>query len=190
MIKWLFAMGKRLTIGFVLVIVLAAVGLAGGWIAKTRASKPPSGVWNPAAIGGSFAGIRVQEADPANASVLFFYDLDNKSGADYNLAGDANLIVMGRLKSTGSLSPEHQYHLASTVFLPAGNRTRITLERTEPFRWPAQMDAASEAQFRNMVSRAVADLGGFVLFDPTTHYQIELPGSWPAVPAAASILQN
>jgi hypothetical protein len=95
---------------------------------------------------------------------------------------------MGRLKSTGSLSPEHQYHLSSNVFLPAGNRTRITLETTEPFKWPAQMDAASEAEFRLMVGRAVSDLGGFVLFDPATHYQVELPGSWPAVTDTSSIL--
>jgi hypothetical protein len=183
-------MGKKVAIGAVIVVGLAVLGLAGGWIAKTRASKPPAGVWNAEAIAGSFAGIRVQEADPSNASVQFLYDLDNKSGADYNLSGDSSLIVMGRLKSTGSLSPEHQYHLASTVFLPAGNRTRITLEATRPFHWPAQIDAGAEAQFRDMVNRSIADLGGFVLFDPSTHYQIELPGSWPPVTDISSILQN
>ncbi len=184
-------MGKKIGIALGVVVLLAAAGLAGGWIAKAHASKAPEGVWNAQAINGSFAGIRVQESDPASASVMFLYDLDNRSGADYSLAGgDSSLIVMGRLKSTGSLSPEHQYHLASNVFLPAGNRTRVTLETTEPFHWPAQMDAASEAQFRDMVNRSVADLGGFVLFDPATHYQIELPGSWPAVSSTASVLQN
>ncbi|HTZ72342.1 MAG TPA: hypothetical protein VMB47_00345 [Candidatus Aquilonibacter sp.] len=184
-------MSKKTAIALGVVILLAAAGLAGGWLAKARASKAPSGVWNAQAINGSFAGIRVQESDSSDASVMFLFDLDNRSGADYSLAGgDSNLIVMGRLKSTGSLSPEHQYHLASNVFLPAGNRTRVTLEATEPFHWPAQMDASAEAQFRDMVNRSVADLGGFVVFDPATHYQIELPGSWPAVSSAASVLQN
>jgi hypothetical protein len=183
-------MGKKVAIGVALVVGLAVLGLAGGWIAKTRASKPPAGVWNADAIGATFAGIRVQESDPTNASVLFLYDLDNKSGTDYSLSGTSSLIVMGRLKSTGSLSPEPQYHLASTVFLPAGNRTRVTLESTKSFHWPAQIDAAAEAQFRDVVNRSVADLGGFVLFDPSTHYQIELPGSWPAVTDISSILKN
>lgn len=181
-------MGRKAAIGIGIVILVAAIGLAGGSIAKSRASRPPVGVWNAGAIGGSFAGIRVQEADPSDASVLFLFDLDNKSGTDYNLAGDSSLIVMGRLKSTGSLSPEHQYRLASAVFLPAGNRTRMTLETTLPFHWPSQMDAAAQAQFRLMADHSIADLAGFVLFDPATHYQIELPGAWPAVSDTSSIL--
>lgn len=181
-------MRQKAAIGVGIVILVAAIGLAGGSIAKSRASKPPAGVWNAGAIGGSFAGIRVQEADPSDASVLFLFDLDNKSGADYNLTGDSSLIVMGRLKSTGSLSPERQYRLASTVFLPAGNRTRMTLETTFPFHWPSQMDAAAEAQFRLMVNHSITDLAGFVLFDPASHYEIELPGAWPAVTDTSSIL--
>ena len=47
----------------------------------------------------------------------------------------------------------------------------------------------AEAQFRDVVTRTVADLGGFVLFDPGTHYQVELPGSWPAVVDASSLLK-
>jgi hypothetical protein len=50
------------------------------------------------------------------------------------------------------------------------------------------MDAAAEAQFRQMVSHSIADLAGFVLFDPATHYQIELSGAWPAVTDSSSIL--
>jgi hypothetical protein len=182
-------MGKKIAIGVGIVVLLAAVGVTAGWLAKSRSSKPPPGVWNANAIAGSFGGLRVHEADPSNAAILFMYDLDNRSGTDYLLSADANLIVMGRLKSTGSLSPENQYHLASAVFLPAGNRTRITLETTQPFHWPAQMDAAAEAQFRQMVNHSIADLGGFVIFDPANHYQIELPGSWPPVTDTSSILR-
>lgn len=183
-------MGKKIAIAIAVLVLLAGVGLASGWMVKSRESTAPAGVWNAQAIGGSFAGVRVQEADAANAAVIFLYDLDNKSGVDYTLAADSKLVVMGRLKSTGSLSPENQYRLGSAVFLPAGNRTRVMLERTQPFRWPAQMDAATEAQFRNMVDHSVADLAGFVIFDPATHYQIELPGSWPAVADTAAVIQN
>lgn len=183
-------MGKKIAIGAAVVLLLAGIGLAAGWIVSSRGSKAPAGDWNSQAIAGSFAGIRVRESDSGNAAVAFLYDLDNKSGSDYSLTTDSKLFVMGRLKSTGSLSPEGQYHLASGVFLPAGNRTRVTLEATQPFHWPGQMDGAAEAQFRNMVYRSVADLGGFVIFDPATHYQIELPGSWPAVADTAAVVQN
>lgn len=183
-------MAKKVGIALAVVVLLAGLGLAGGWIAKARESKAPAGVWNAKAISGSFAGIRVQQSDSGNAAVAFLYDLDNKSGTDYLLTTDSKVIVMGRLKSTGSLSSEAQYRLASAVFLPAGNRTRVMLQTTRPFRWPSQMDAAAQAQFRNMVNHSIADLGGFVIFDPATHYQIELPGSWPAVSDTAAIIQN
>lgn len=184
-------MGKKFAIGSLVVVLLAGVGLASGWIMKSQASKTPAGVWNGQAIAGSFAGIKVQESASGNvASVSFLYDLDNKSGTDYSLTPDSKLIVMGRLKSTGSLSAESQYHLASSVFLPAGNRTRVMLQTTQPFHWPGQMDAAAEAQFRNMVNHSIADLGGFVIFDAAAHYQIELPGSWPAVADTATVIQN
>jgi hypothetical protein len=183
-------MGKKVAFMAVLIVALAAIGITAGLVARSRTSKAPSGTWNSNAIAGSFAAIHVQEADSANAAILFLFDLDNRSGADYTLTGGPNLIVMGRLKSTGSLSPESKYHLASAVFLPAGNRTRITIETSQPFRWPAQMDAGAEAQFRQMVTRSISDLGGFVLFDPATHYQIELPGSWPPTGEGASVTSN
>lgn len=183
-------MKKKIGIALAVLVLLAGIGLAGGWIAKARGAKVPEGVWNAKAISGSFAGIRVEESDSGNAAVAFLYDLDNKSGVDYMLTTDSKLIVMGRLKSTGSLSAEDQYRLSSAVFLPAGNRTRVMLRTTKPFRWPGQMDAAAEAQFRNMVNHSIADLGGFVIFDPATHYQIELPGAWPAMADTAAVVQN
>jgi|SRR5215831_37549 len=180
---------KKISFAAGLIVLLLAGGIAGGWYARSRASKAPPGVWNANAIAVSYAGLHVQQADASNAVIAFLYDLDNRSGADYRLPATGDLIVMARLKSTDSLSPESQYHLASAAFLPAGNRTRITLQTTVPFEWPAQMDAAAQAQFREVLNRSISDIAGFVLFDSGTHYQIELPGSWPTiadVPAPAA----
>ena len=172
---------KRISIAVAVIAVLLVGGISGGWYARSRASKAPPGVWNANAVAASYAGIHVQQADASNATIAFLYDLDNRSGADYRLPAAGDLIVMARLKSTDSLSPEGQYHLASAAFLPAGNRTRITLQTSVPFQWPAQMDAAAQAQFREVLNRSIADIAGFVLFDSATHYQIELPGAWPTV---------
>jgi hypothetical protein len=46
------------------------------------------------------------------------------------------------------------------------------------------MDAASQMKIRQLVADETADLGGFVLFDQSTRYQIELPGSWTEIEKA------
>jgi len=150
-----------------------------------------AGAWNSPAIKGTFAGLRVQEVDPANAHLIIFYDLENDTHADYRLAAGPDVFVMERLKSGNALSSEQNITLESAAFVPAGNRTRIALELARSFDWPAlaglpaQLDAGAEDKFRQLAASEIADLQGFVLFDRANRYQIELPGNWPAAPAAA-----
>jgi hypothetical protein len=134
--------------------------------------------WNAAAIKGSFAGVQVREIDAKNAAIVFFYDLENGTDLDYRLDNGPNLVILGRLKSDGSLSPEKQIRLNHAAFVPTKNRTRIGLEIVEPFGWPERTDAAAENKFRELVTQEVANLEGFVVFDQGTRYQIELPGKW------------
>jgi hypothetical protein len=145
-------------------------------------SVPKSAIpWNAHAIEGSLAGLRVREIDGSNSAVVFLYDLDNKTDSDYKLAKGPSVVIMSRLKSSGSLSSDKPAILASSAFVPAKNRTRIALEIRQPFAWPARMDAKSEGRFRQLVAGEVADINGFVLFDESARYQIDLPGAWPEV---------
>jgi hypothetical protein len=155
---------------------------------RAEISAKPANPWNSQAVQSTYAGVRVREIDPSNAAVVFLYDLDNKTDTDYQLAKGPGVVVMSRLKFSGSFSSERPVALSAPAFVPANNRTRIALEITEPFSWPTQMDASSQNRFRHLVAREVAGLDGFAVFDKTHRYQIDLPNSWPnleEVPASS-----
>jgi hypothetical protein len=164
--------------------VLSAACLLAGCAHNGPTAPKPEGTWNPRAVQTSYAGLRVREIDPSNAAVVFLYDLDNKSQNDYQLAKGSDVVVMSRLKSSKTFSSEKRVTLSDSAFVPANNRTRIALEVNEPFSWPSRMDAASEGRFRDLVAQEVSDLDGFVIFDQAHRFQIDLPGSWPAMEAA------
>src|ERR1700679_4054721 len=94
-------------------------------------------VWNSSAIQSSFAGVQVKEVDATHAKLIFSYDLDNKTDTDYKVASGPTTVVMTGLKSNGSVGSEEPVALDASVFLPARNRTRIAVEITRNFNWPA-----------------------------------------------------
>ncbi len=146
-----------------------------------KATQAPA--WNSASVRGSFAGLQVHEVDPGHVQLIFYYDLDNESDADYQLTKGPETVVMTRLKSNGSLSSDEPMELDHSVFLPARNRTRISLQTTQVFGWPSGMQAGqigpvNQDKFRTLVTQEVGSVSGFVLFDQAKHIQIELPGGW------------
>jgi len=157
--------------------------------------KQPEG-WNSNAIRSSFEGVQVKEVDPAHAALMFSYDLENTTDSDYHLSNDPKVVIMARLKSNGCLRTEDSTQIDNSVFLPARTRARIALEVTYSFNWPAQMfpgqvGPVTQEKFRSFVAAKVADLQGFILFDQTARYQIELPSGWQELqPPAASATDN
>ena len=157
--------------------------------AREPVEKPASApVWNSSAIQTSFAGVQVKEVDPAHAALIFSYDIENNTDVDYRLAKGPSTVVMARLQSSGSVSSEEPLELDNSVFLPARNRTRLAVELTRNFNWPALLSGAqigpvNQEKFRSLVSQEVGDFSGFVVFDQVTHFQIELPGGWQELSA-------
>jgi hypothetical protein len=152
-------------------------------------------VWNSVLVRGTLAGVQVHEVDPAHVQLVFYYDLDNNSDADYQLTKGPGTVVMIRLKSNGSLSSDETMELDHSVFLPARNRTRISLQSTQAFSWPSgmqagQMGSVNQDKFRSLLAQQVGNCSGFVLFDQAKHIQIELPGGWQELqtPATAANL--
>ena len=152
-----------------------------GRFASTRSSATTADAWNSKAIEATCAGIRVREIDPTHAAVAFLYDLDNKTDTDYRLVKGPNIVIMDRLKPGGTLTSDERVGLESTAFVPARNRTRITLEITHSFNWPTLGDTAADREFNQLVAGDLGGLLGFVLFDQTGRYQIELPAASPGV---------
>lgn len=173
-------------IGIAMVVFLVILVFAVGKSQRSETLAKPAAPWNSHAVQSTYSGVRVREIDTSNAAVVFLYDLDNRSDADYQLAKGAGVVVVSRLKSSGSFSSEKPVNLSSSAFVPSKNRTRIALEIAEPFTWPARMDTSSENRFRQLVAQEVADLDGFVIFDEPHRYQIDLPGSWPEIEKAST----
>jgi hypothetical protein len=165
-----------------LALLLMMVGQRFGRSNPSVQQTPP---WNSLAIRSAPAGIRVQEIDPTHAAVIFLYDLDNKTDSDYQLNKGPNVVIMGRLKSSGTLSADEQIALDSAAFVPARNRTRIALEISHLFSWPAQRGPAAEHDFNQLVAGDVSGVTGFVLFDQTNRYEIDFPAAWPAPPPSS-----
>ena len=170
--------------GLSALVLLVLLLLIMGRSHRPETSARLAGPWNSGAIESAFAGVRVREIDESSAAVVFLYDLNNKTDSDYQLTKGPSVVVMSRVKSSGALSPEKQVILSSSAFVPAKSRTRIAVEVTEPFSWPGRAGAASENRFRELVAQEVTDLDGFVLFDETPRYQIELSGAWPEIEKA------
>lgn len=174
---------------FLCVLALVVIEIFPRLQRQDAASKPaqPS-VWNSVSLSGTFAGLQVHQVDPTHVQLIFYYDLDNETDADYQLTKGPGTVVMTRLKSNGSLSSDEPMELDHSVFLPARNRTRISLLTTQAFNWPAGLQAgpmgpANQDKFRTLVTQQVGSVSGFVLFDQAKHIQIELPGGWQELPA-------
>src|SRR5271170_6409837 len=90
------------------VVLLSAAGLVliFGKLPRAQTLAKPANPWNLHAIESSFAGVRVREIDPSHSAVVFLYDLDNRTDSDYQLTKGSAVVVMSRLKSSGSLSSE------------------------------------------------------------------------------------
>jgi hypothetical protein len=183
-------MSRRNVLGWVAlaVFIVAAIVVA---VRYPRAGSQAAHVdtWNSSAIQSTLAGVRVRELDSTHAAVVFFYDLDNRTDSDYRLSSGPNVVIMSRLQPSGSLSGDQQISLDAVAFVPAKNRTRISIETSHPFAWPSQRDASTDRQIRQLVADEVSGLKGFVLFDQATRYEIDLAATSPELqsePAATS----
>jgi hypothetical protein len=171
-------MRRRAKLGFGVVLVCTFIGALIAILTKSRRSAV-AGPWNTHAIESTLNGIQVREIDSSHAAVILVYDLDNHTDSDYRLEKGPSVAIMSRLEPGGVLSTDPQVSVDSTAFLPAGNRTRIALEIDTPFSWPLRRDAAAERSFRQLVAAELEGVNGFVLFDESKRYQIELPTVLP-----------
>jgi hypothetical protein len=175
-------MTRRTKLALAIVLVCTIAGVLIAMLTKSGRFASRRGVtsaWNTHAIESTLNGVQVREIDPNHAAVILVYDLDNKTNSDYRLEKGPSVAIMSRLKPGGVLSADPQVSVDTTAFLPAGNRTRVALEIDTPFSWPARRDAAAERSFRQLVAIELEGVNGFVLFDESKRYQIELPTVLP-----------
>lgn len=174
--KW-FVIGSSVAAGLSLLVVLIVAGTPGKKQASASSGSTPAG-WNREAITASYVASQLRELDKTRSSLILSYDLKNETDADYRLAEGPSVVIMGRLRSIGSLSEKEPVRLSYPVFLPAKQRARMAIEISRSFAWPGPRDRLYEDKLMEFVKQSLAPVEEFVVFDLASHCQIELPGVW------------
>lgn len=171
-------MGSAVGAGLLLLIGVVA------W-SSSRLPAEAKKSWNKRAVTAKYVGSQLLELDRGRSSLVLSYDLENNTDLDYRLAESPGVVVMRRLKSDESLSQEESMRVKYPVFLPARQTARMLIEITKPFSWPEKDDPEVVGKLKDFVKQRLANAEGFVLFDEASRCQIELPGAWEELQAAA-----
>jgi hypothetical protein len=169
---------------------LAIISLFGGagfalmsglilWGVVWYSSRPtPPKPWNTTAIvAKNSPGFSVSDD---GKMIEFTYALENAGRSDYRIDSASDIEILGRLKD-GTLSeplPDTVRRLDLPVFVPAGQRAVISLSvafANMPTRDSADTDAAFHERIRGYLRENADNVGGFVIFDSTNRYEIDLP---------------
>jgi hypothetical protein len=159
--------GFSLTAGLLL-------GLHAWYASRPKPAKP----WNTIAI-------VAKERPRFNVSddgkkVEFHYVLENAEDKDYRVDSFSNVEMLLQ-QGDGTLSrplPGVDKLLSLPIFIPARQKARMSFSipfAGIPTRDPAESDAAFHQRIRNYLEQGYGSLRGFVIFDNTNRYQIELP---------------
>ncbi len=176
---------------FLVIASLAGAGLVLLTIFITRAGAfktrhvETSKSWNREAIKATYAAIQLRETDKAHSTLILSYDLENNTDSDFRFDDGPGVVILSRLKATGSLSQQEPIRLSYPVFLPTKQHARLAIEITERFAWPLQEDPAYVDKLREFVKQRLANVGEFVLFDQANHAQVTLPDEWQELQEAA-----
>ena len=165
-------------IGSAGITLLALALLANSTSLFKRANREEPAAWSQKPISAGYIGSQLKEIDKTRSSLIISYELENNTDSDYHLVDGPGVVILSKLKTDGSFSQEEPIHLAYPVFLPAKQHARLAIEITKPFNWPAEKDAAYLDKMRNFVKDRLENVGEFVLFDQTNHWQLELPSGW------------
>jgi hypothetical protein len=168
--QWLVTVGAA---GVVFLVTLWAFGRTS--FARQPQEAPKN--WNRGGIRAVYMATQLREVDKAHASLILSYDLNNLTSVDYRLTDGSGVLIMGRLRSDGSLSQEQRIRLSYPVFLPAGQRAHLAIQITREFAWPRD-DSRHDEKLKEFVRETLARVRGFVLFDESSHCQFDLPAAW------------
>ena len=158
---------------------LLGISLAtGNWLIPKRQPREQPPAWNQGTINAGYIGSQLRETDKTRATLVISYDLENNTDSDYRLTDGPGVVILSRLKSDGSYSQEQTIRLGYPVFLPARQHARLAIQITQSFNWPAEEDSAYLEKMRDFVKQRLENVGEFVLFDETNHWQLELPSGW------------
>jgi hypothetical protein len=160
-------------------ICAAAIVAAGYWY-STR-PKP----WNKNALGATFTGLQVStRPQETSYKVDFSYDVQNTTQRNYGFQS-ANFTLLAVLPDGNALSKEFGNYQAEDptidgpAFIPAKGKARIHV--VVFYEYPSEFTATEKndvTKVNKSVNRRLRQVAGFVAFDQTNHYELDLPGVW------------
>lgn len=157
----------------------------GATIAEAKVKPRP---WNRSAITAEY--YVVLTSDQPDSKLEFEYVLENRTDKDYELQKYSATKIAARLEDTDSLTgfaDENEIVLKLPVFVPAHQKTRITISMPgygfSPLTPLTSSSTPEErhkrrAEIAAYVTKRMSNLNGFVLFDESNRYQVELPNGW------------
>jgi hypothetical protein len=107
---------------------------------------------------------------PTHNDVIFVYLLENQTDADYRIPEEHAIRLRARSASTKRLLNKLPEQVTGDfpLLLPARSKTHFALILTSQH----EVQPEQTAEFRKSL-----DIDSFILFDPTRHYEIELPAN-------------
>ncbi len=162
-------------VGFALVCITAA----GAWLWHSNRPKPPQ-PWNTHAITATYEFVTTPEG---KNDIVYVYTLQNNTNEDYRLTEGSGVDIFHRLLREKSIyrTLGEEPKIDFPVFVPASGRATVVIDDHSEYSGQKPSDGDSKklrANVQEFVKVKHPNLGGFVLFDQTHRYQIELPKGW------------
>jgi hypothetical protein len=173
--KWKAVLLRSIGAGVGFALALSAIaGLAFWYSHRPKPEKP----WNQSAIKVSATGTEFSvQGDRLVCD--FRYSLQNTTDKDYKLPSGGKL--MERLAQDMSYRNAPNLTLEQNLYIPSGQTVNISI--VLPIMYSdfdfSQQKANDEKQLSAFVDRRLAEIDGFVLFDPTSRYKVDFPNGWP-----------
>ena len=172
--------GASFGAGFALVVTIIIGGIL--WYN----SRPK--LWRAGAIKAQYASLELTTGLD-KLPVFFEYDLENNTDANYRIGDGSGFTVMAVLTQGHVLSEDFGHSETSTTtvsgpsFIPphAAGRIKVRVEYDYPSDF-TQNDRSNMDKVAKFVGGELKGISGFVLFDASNHFRIDLPSGWKDIP--------
>lgn len=144
--------------------------------------------WKKDAIKAHFASIGLTSGLD-HLPMVFEYDLENKTDGNYRIGDGSGLTVMATLAQSNAFSEDFGQSQPSNAtvsgpsFIPphAVGRIRVRVVYDYPSDF-TKNDRSNMDKVAKFVGGELKGISGFVLFDTTNHFRIDLPSGWQDIP--------
>lgn len=179
--NWKAALLRSIGAGVGFALTLSAIGVMLVWYSNRPKPEKP---WNSSAI--KAIGTGSQFSVQTDRVVCDFrYSLQNGTGKDYKLP--SNVKLMERLAQHMNYRDAPNMTLEQNLYIPSGQKVNVSI--ILPIMYSdfdfSKEKASDEKQLSAFIDRRLAELDGFVLFDPTNRYKVDFPNGWPEAVARA-----